>query len=543
MASTLFVRIRGEIAMHQGRSVLLATGLVIALVTVAVGAGTAREFVITDYGAQTDGKTINSSAIQKAIAACAQAGGGKVVIPAGRFITGPIELQSHVQLHLAPGAVLEASPDIGLYGSGRDKRGLVRAANAADVSVSGTGTIKGRGSAFMSSEPKPLENTTGRHARQGPACRAGTEDGPMTMGRRPGSLVRFARCRNVSLTDVNLDDAPEWTAHFSECDGVYVRGVRIVNNPLIPNNDGIHCVTCRNVRICDCDVRAGDDAIAITSFSGPKDAIAENVIVANCHLQSRSVGVRVGYGWNNIRNCVFQNLVIYGSNRGLGLFVRDEGSISNVVFSDIVIETRLHSGDWWGNGEPIHVSCLPQKADTPPGRIENVRFSNVLAQSEHGIVIYGQKEGSIRNLSLDGISLRINASPKNDSCGGNFDLRPAADDRYTLFAHDIPGLYACGVENLRIHEFTLTWAEGLPDFFSHAIECESFSGLRIDGFTGRQARPGDSIAAVCLRQGRDAVIQNCIAVAGTATFLSHSRVTDARVFGNDLTHSEESARR
>jgi len=62
--------------------------------------------------------------------------------------------------------------------------------------------------------------------------------------------------------------------------------------------------------------------------------------------------------------------VIRESNRGLGVFVRDEGSISDVLFSDILIETRLHTGDWWGNGEPIHISCLPQKAGTTLGRIE-----------------------------------------------------------------------------------------------------------------------------------------------------------------------------
>ena len=84
--------------------------------------------------------------------------------------------------------------------------------------------------------------------------------------------------------------------------------------------------------------------------------MCENVAVSNCTLSSRSAGVRVGYGPNPIRNCVFQNLVIRNSNRGLGLFVRQEGSIENVLFNNIVIQTRLHTGHWWGKGEPIHLS-------------------------------------------------------------------------------------------------------------------------------------------------------------------------------------------
>jgi hypothetical protein len=355
------------------------------------------------------------------------------------------------------------------------------------------------------------------------------------MGPRPGSLIRFAQCRNAAVLDVTIEDAPEWTVVFSCCDGVRVQGVTILNNPLIPNNDGIHCVTCRNVRISDCDVRAGDDAIAVTGFSGRPDEACENVVVANCTLQSRSAGVRVGYGSHDIRRCVFQNLVIHGSNRGLGVFVRDEGSISDLLFSDIVIETRLHAGDWWGNGEPIHVSCVrQQKPGTPLGRIDNIRFSNVLARSEHGIVVYGVKESPIRNLTLDGVSLRIEPSGKNDTCGGNFDLRPVADDRYSLFAHDIPGLYACHVEKLEVRNFTLDWPADLPAFFTHGIHCEFFDGVEINGFRGRQAQiGGNDKAAIHLSVGRDALIRNCTAAKGTGKFLSHAQVTDVRAFGND----------
>jgi polygalacturonase len=139
--------------------------------------------------------------------------------------------------------------------------------------------------------------------------------------------------------------------------------------------------------IADCDIRAGDDAIIVTGFRtnvgvggdvnirldytarefGNKTGCAENVTVTNCILQSRSSGIRVGYGINPIRNCVFLNLVIYNSNRGLGVFSRDDGSIENILFSNITIQNRLHAGHWWDNGEPIHVSAIKQDPKIPAG--------------------------------------------------------------------------------------------------------------------------------------------------------------------------------
>lgn len=111
---------------------------------------------------------------------------------------------------------------------------------------------------------------------------------------------------------------------------LYLSSLRIEPNLLIPNSDGVHCTTSRNIRISDCDIRAGDDAIIVTGFGtnvgvggddnvrldystrefGNKTGYAENVTVTNCNLQSRSSGIRVGYGINPIRNCVFSNLVI-----------------------------------------------------------------------------------------------------------------------------------------------------------------------------------------------------------------------------------------
>jgi hypothetical protein len=93
--------------------------------------------------------------------------------------------------------------------------------------------------------------------------------------------------------------------------------------------------------------------------------------------------------------------------RGIGIFARDEGSIENFVFSNIVIDSRLHTDDWWGNGEPIHLSAVRLTKDVVLGKIRNVKFHNVICRGEAGIVVYGTDESVIENVSFDNVTLRI----------------------------------------------------------------------------------------------------------------------------------------
>ncbi|MBM3802122.1 MAG: hypothetical protein FJW26_07390 [Acidimicrobiia bacterium] len=111
------------------------------------------------------------------------------------------------------------------------------------------------------------------------------------------------------------------------------------------------------------------------------------------------------------------------------------------MFSNITIETRLHTGHWWGHGEPIHLSAVPVFEGVVPGAIKNVRFSNVVARSESGIVVHGQKDAVLRDLSFEDVHLTVLPSALAASYGGNFDLSPALKKESALFKHDIPGLY------------------------------------------------------------------------------------------------------
>jgi len=502
---------------------------------------------ILDYGAKGDGKTMNTKAINKTIEICNSNGGGTVLIPPGTFVSGTVVLLSNVNFHLEPGAILIGSRDTSdylkmksmLFEEGYNRFGMICAVNAMIISITGSGEINGNGTYFMNGLDKPHmggNDYDRKFIRQGEEfMKPGTifDDGPVSYSFRPGLLMTLEMCEHVQISDVVLKDSPEWTIRIGDCDNVDVRGISILNNPVIPNNDGIHVTTSRNVRISDCNIFAGDDAIIVTGFGnsplpedlnsktrepltiGNKTGIAENVTVTNCVLSSRSACIRVGYGAHPIRNLVFSNLVMYESNRGIGIFARDNSQIENILFSNIIISNRIHSGHWWGKGEPIHISAVKDSKNGTPGTIDNIRFSDITATSETGILIYGTENSVIENISLENIKLTINKGKYTESYGGNFDLRPAYPLEIALFKHNIPGFYAQFVKHLTVSRFELSWGTGLPSFFTSAFEINQFNGILLEGINANPSPASKGVSAIVLRNGTNYVLRNCITNEGT----------------------------
>ncbi|MGA2678198.1 MAG: glycosyl hydrolase family 28 protein [Sedimentisphaerales bacterium] len=546
--------------MRLRKIILTSAAIVSVLGLSSCVKNTSQTFVVTEYGAIGDAKALSTAAINKAFVDCERAGGGTVTIPAGVFRTGPIRISGNTTLHLEAGAVLKGSTDLNDYIINGQRYGLISAANADNVAITGRGTIDGSGTSFMDMKSTrtgaerfgDFDPKFTRQGREYMDPKFGTADGPVIPYERPGRLVAFSLCKNVLIRDITITDAPLWTVHLDRCRDVVVSGVRI-DNPLgVPNNDGIHCTSCANVHISDCVISAGDDGIAITSIGDPRhhqilggDPLGpgktENITVTNCTLQSRSTALRVGYTGGDIKNCAFSNIIIRESNRGLLVNVRDEASVENILFSNITIQTRLHTGHWWGHAEPIQVSALANTADIKKlGHIKNVRFSNIIAESESGIVVWGSKNSIIKDLLFDNVKVKMKNGPLSESYGGNFDLRTSANLATAQFKHDIPAIYCKDVAGLKIGGFETEWDEGLPDFFSNSIWCENVSDVEIDGFFGRQAHLGDSRAAIVLEKVNGATIRNCRAAEGTGVFLQAVDVNDGRLFvNNDLSRAQQ----
>ena len=487
-------------------------------------------YSILDYGARADRQTINTKAINAAIQKCHDGGGGTVLVPAGQFNTGTIELLSNINLHLEAGAVLIGSKDTldylalssPLFNEGYTHYGLVYAKNAVNISITGQGQINGNGTWFMHdlSRVNNFFLLDKRATRQGlDYMKEGTisEDGPLSYDYRPGMLFTFDHCENIHLTDINIHDAPEWTMRIGDCDNVAIRGITIQNNPLIPNNDGINCTSSTNVRISDCNIFTGDDAIAINGYEkgaatpedsvGNKSDIAGNFTVSNCILSSRSSCIRIGDGTRLIKNLVFDNIVMYASNRGIGIFARNNSDIEDIIFSNIIINTRIFSGNWWGKGEPIHISAVKDKISGNGGKIKNIQFSNIKATAETGILIYGSPQGTIEDIYFDKITLVIKPGKYSQSFGGNFDLQPIYPSNQGIVKHDIPGLYAQYVKHFTVSGFKLDWAPGLQNYFTNGIEINHFSDVRIFEMKGGPAFEHKGLAGISLSDGNAARLE------------------------------------
>ena len=511
--------------------------------------GTQSVYNVRTYGAVGDGNALDTGAIRKAIEACSQAGGGVVVFPPGRYRTGTFELKSNVSLYLDAGAVVAGSKDLADYGgiadyglardygvnsSGEGFRvGIIVARDVDNVAILGRGTIDGSGDDFMdlgvahvTLDFDPQYTRQGKsfldamyHTKFGPVEPKDHGDG------RPGTMIIFRNCHNVVIRDVTLANAPNWTLHFQDSQGIVVSGVHISSSLLIPNDDGLDCIGCKSVHVSDCDIQSGDDDFAFFN--------SDDVNVTNCSLVSRSSAIRV----ENTRFGTFANLSIH-ANRGIGIYYRPGEFTEHLLFSGITMETHLITGHWWGKAEPIYIAVAPPRTDVPKGSLRDLVFSNIIGTAESGIVIYGSKDDAIHDLDFRDIKLRIVAPPPaiSEAVGGNFDLRWTATSlANAIFKHDIPGIYSQYVDGFRVHDVRIEWGDGLPAYFSGAIECNHFQGLDIDGFDGRQAQLSGAGPVIDLKQGDGVSIRNSTASPGAGTFVSLSGVTQERLFvDNDV---------
>jgi polygalacturonase len=277
-----------------------------------------RDFDITRYGARGDGAFDNTSAIRQAIAACTAAGGGRVVVPAGRFLTGPVHLENNVNLQVSRGATLLFTRDTKAYLPAVFTRfegtelmnysPLIYAFDKQNIAVSGEGTLDGqadkthwwpwKGSAdygwirgtpnYNVSRPRLLDMAE----RSTPVAQRVFGEGDYL---RP-SFIQPYRCRNVLIEGVTIINSPMWEVHPVLSQNVTVRGLTI--NTHGPNNDGCNPESCRDVLIERCVFDTGDDCIAIKSgrnADGRRVNIpSENIVVRNCEMRDGHGGVTIG---------------------------------------------------------------------------------------------------------------------------------------------------------------------------------------------------------------------------------------------------------
>ena len=306
---------------------------------------------ILDFGANPDGKTLNTTAIQRAIDAAFQAGGGLVYAPPGNFLTGGLELKSRVTLYLEAGCVFLGSPRISdyAYHFGPPMKGdanghhLIFAQKAEDVTLCGLGTINGQGENYWEPNPQrpPAPPEEAWHDVASGHFQA------INNNDRPSPMVEIVQCRNVHISGVTLKNSAGWTLRPIDCESVFIDGIRIRNPFWGRNTDGMDITACRNVFVSNCDIIGGDDGICLKSENpyGSDVPVSKNITITNCAVSSASNGFKMGTATNGaFENIVFSNSAIYSDNGspmmnrvigGINIETVDGGSVDGVVVSNI----------------------------------------------------------------------------------------------------------------------------------------------------------------------------------------------------------------
>ncbi|WP_461451445.1 glycoside hydrolase family 28 protein [Mucilaginibacter sp.] len=339
------------------------------------------EYNITQHGAIGDGKTLNTQVIQQVIDLAFSRGGGKVIIPAGRFITGSLELKDNIELYLEKDAVLLGSTNPADYHKIKmpelpetpkkddlPHMALLVAYKATNLSISGEGIIDGQGTALA------LNIDSLHHAGIviDPNYSAGANRPNEKM--RP-KLIGFEICKQVSLKNVTFKSASCWGLTFELCTNLVVDGIQVINRAYW-NNDGLDITDCKNVRIVNCSVNSADDGICLKSYyPGYCD---DSVYVGNCTIISGASAVKFGTAsFGGFKNITIENIKIkdtYRSaiaiecvdggvidnikvehidavNTGNAIFIRlgkrtgNAGSIKNIYLHDIKVQIPFIRGD------------------------------------------------------------------------------------------------------------------------------------------------------------------------------------------------------
>lgn len=357
----------------------------------------AHDYSIADRGAVGDGKTNCKPAIDQAIAACSEGGGGRVVVPAGQWLVrGPIHLKSGVNLLVAKGATLRFStapadylPVVPTRFEGNEFMGyspLIYAYEQANVAITGEGTIDGQARQNNWWEWKTSGSKDSNALRKLGDASAPLEQRVFGEGHRlRPNFVQFYRCRGVLVEGVTFINSPMWMLHPVLCENVTVRGVTLSSHG--PNNDGCNPESCRDVLIDKCTFDNGDDCIAIKSGRGGDGrrigVPSENIVIRNCQMKD-------GHGG-----------VVLGSEMS--------GGIRNVFVEDCVM------------GSPNLIRAIRLKSNSSRGGyLENLFIRNIqVAQVEEAVVRInlqyekdrGQHYPTVRNIELKNITSEKSGRP------------------------------------------------------------------------------------------------------------------------------------
>jgi len=455
--------------MKTGRLAFIAILAFTYAAAVAADAARPLRLNVREFGAAGDGKSNDTGPIQRAIDACAQQGGGMVILDRGTFVTGTLLLRSHVELHLTSTAVLQGAGDLAQYRADPKvvykllNQSLLFAEGCEHVAITGQGTIDGQGKAFRNgeSDPRPV-------------------------------LIRLRDCRNVRLEGFLVKNAASFGVHPIHCRQVRIEGLRIESR-VQPNSDGIDVDGCQDVFISNCNIHSGDDSIALKTIE--RGAPCRDVVITNCILSSDCAAIRVGPdAVENIErvcasNCVIRDTRLNGIKiqMSFGAVMRDM-VFSNMVMDNVTGPISIRLAGWkLGAG---NIWAVFDDSNWEKGELRNILFENIRArvpadQIKSCISITGAPRAKPRGITFSNLDI---------SFPGGGTAQEAARRKVPDLERDYPecfifgvlpayGLYAHHAQGITLNNvrFRLEAADLRPAIVCDDVQDLELTGLKADG--------------------------------------------------------------
>ncbi|HEX5399703.1 MAG TPA: glycosyl hydrolase family 28-related protein [Verrucomicrobiae bacterium] len=481
------------------------------LVATAIGCRTVRSdataYNVRSFGAKGDGKTLDHRAINRAIAAAAQAGGGTVVVPPGVYLCGSIDLKSNIHLVIEAGATILGAPqNLNAYdltepwtnnpyqdgGHCYFHNSLIWGENLTNVFITGHGMINGGG---LVRNDSILDRMCG-NARWSPTLPYEpllTNYPPVRLGNK---AIALKLCRNVLIRDITICHGGHFAILVTGCDGLTVDNVTMDTD-----RDGIDIDCCRNTMVSNCRINSpNDDALCLkSSFALGRRVITENLTIVNCqvsgfqegtlldgtmkpdrtHMGRIKFGTEAAGGFRNctIANCTFRNC------KGLALEEVDGGIMENISINNLTMMDGDDYAIYLTTGKRNRSGQLDG-----PSLCRNISISDVIADGVGrvgGVEIFGMPDHPIEGLRLNNIRLISN--------GGGTRADAARTPRELGYDYPEPGregimpaygVFARHVKGLELGNFNLSYK---TNDLRPAIVCSDVNGLEIDNFNAQVA--------------------------------------------------------
>ena len=422
-----------------------------------------RRILLSDFGAVADGLTLNTRPFAEAIEACSKAGGGRVVVPQGIWLTGPIQLKSNIGLHLEKGAVILFSrrvEDFPLVRTTWEGSPAVRrmspiyGVQLEDIAITGEGVLDGSGHAWRMVKKSKLTDGEWRKlvASGGIVDKAGDTWWPSAEAMNGAALVReldkrgpgvpveeyaaareylrpvlvsLIQCKRVLLDGPTFQNSPAWNIHPLMCEDIVIRNITALNPWYSQNGDGLDLDSCRRGVVYNCRFDVGDDAICLKSgrdeYGRRRGRPCEEIVISDCVVYHGHGGFTVGSEMSGgVRNVVVRRCTFLGTDLGIRFkTTRGRGGvvekiwISDIVMKDIPTDA-IGFNMYYGGGSPIPEAGGPAESRSPvtvpvnegTPQIRDVFMKNIVCVgAERAVQIEGLPEMPIRGIELDNVQI------------------------------------------------------------------------------------------------------------------------------------------